>query len=87
MSDGRERFSRIRRIMSQPQYRQGDLLFVLREARPGKVIVEGEATGYAHRLTSGVVLDGSDGSLYLDLPEIAWVVHEEHDAITLGPGQ
>jgi hypothetical protein len=46
------------------QYRQGDLLFVRQETqptdvlveRPGAVIVAGEATGHAHRLTAGVVL-------------------------------
>lgn len=80
--------------MTQAQYRQGDLLFVRVEARPdedlvvrqGLVIVEGEATGHAHRLTGGVILDAPDGDIYLDLLETARVVHEEHDAITLGPG-
>ena len=80
--------------MPQPQYRQGDLLFVRQEARPegelatrpGMVIVEGEATGHAHRLTAGAILEAPDGSLYLDLAETARVVHEEHDALTLGPG-
>jgi hypothetical protein len=80
--------------MSQPQYRQGDLLFVREDARPAGelvaretlVIVEGEATGHAHRLTGGVILDAPDGGVYLDLPEAARVVHQEHDAITLGPG-
>jgi len=80
--------------MAQPQYRQGDLLFVQQEtrpagslvARPGLVIVAGEATGHAHRLTAGAVLEAPDGALYLDLPTAARVVHEEHDALTLGPG-
>lgn len=80
--------------MPQPQYRQGDLLFVRLEARPeselvarpGMVIVEGEATGHAHRLTAGTILEAPDGTLYLDLAEAARVVHEEHDALTLGPG-
>lgn len=76
------------------QYRQGDLLFVRQEARPagdllvrpGVVIVAGEATGHAHRLTVGSVLEAADGALYLDLPVAARVIHEEHDAITLGAG-
>jgi hypothetical protein len=80
--------------MTPAQYRQGDLLFVRVErrpdeelvTRPGLVIVEGEATGHAHRLTSGAVLDAPDGGIYLDLPVEARVVHEEHDAIALGPG-
>jgi hypothetical protein len=76
------------------QYRQGDLLFVRQESqptellvmRPGLVIVAGEATGHAHRLTAGSILEALDGTLYLDLPVAARVVHEEHDALTLGPG-
>ena len=81
--------------MPQTQYRQGDLLFILQEGRPntllverpGSVIVAGEATGHAHRLVGGTILeDRFDGTLYLDLPDTGPVVHEEHDALTLGPG-
>lgn len=81
--------------MPQTQYRQGDLLFILQktrpdaplEERPGSVIVTGEATGHSHRLLGGTILeDASDGTLYLDVPESGRVVHEEHDALTLGPG-
>ena len=80
--------------MAQLQYRQGDLLFVLQEDRPAgeltvqpsQVIVAGEATGHAHRLNGGSVLEAPDGTLYLDLVEPTRVVHEEHDALTLGPG-
>jgi hypothetical protein len=76
------------------QYRQGDLLFVLQETppegnlvtRPGLVILTGETTGHSHRLTAGQILEAPDGAIYLDLPATARVVHEEHDAITLGPG-
>jgi hypothetical protein len=75
-------------------YRQGDLLFVLQDARPdlnltarqSNVIVAGEATGHAHRLTTGAVLEAPDGTLYLDLPYAAKVVHEEHNPITLDAG-
>ena len=80
--------------MSQLHYRQGDLLFIQQEALPaveltlrqGLVIVAGEATGHAHRLTGGSVLEAPDGTLYLDLVEPTRVVHEEHDALILGPG-
>src|SRR3974390_268605 len=81
--------------MAQPQYRQGDLLFILQDGRPntllverpGSVIVQGEATGHAHRLIGGTILEGRfGGPLYLDLPAPGRVVHEEHDALTLGPG-
>jgi hypothetical protein len=76
------------------QYRQGDLLFVRVETlpegdlvvRPSLVIVAGEATGHAHRLTAGTVLEAPDGALYLDLTAPTRVVHEEHDALTLDPG-
>src|SRR5262249_6865717 len=51
--------------MTQLQYRQGDLLFILQEERPAveltmrpsQVIVAGEATGHAHRLTGGSILE------------------------------
>ena len=80
--------------MAPLQYRQGDLLFVFQGeppavdliARPGLVILAGEATGHAHRLTSGSILEASDGTLYLELAEPTRVVHEEHDALTLSPG-
>jgi len=75
-------------------YRQGDLLFIQQDtrpvvhlmARPGTVIVAGEATGHAHRLTEGTILEAPDGTLYLDLLSAAKVVHEEHAPITLDPG-
>jgi hypothetical protein len=75
-------------------YRQGDLLFILQDerpaieltVRPGLVILAGEATGHAHRLTGGSVLEARDGTLYLELVEPTRVVHEEHDALTLDPG-
>jgi hypothetical protein len=54
--------------------------------RPGLVIVAGEATGHAHRLTAGTILEAPDGTLYLDLAVATRVVHEEHDALTLSSG-
>lgn len=77
----------------QEQYRQGDLLFVRRKrvpaglkARLGQVIVRGEATGHAHRLTTGTILHGSDDALYLRLQQEARVVHEEHAPLLLPAG-
>lgn len=75
-------------------YRQGDLLFVRQDARPAvdlnarqsNVIVAGEATGHAHRLTGGTILEAPDGTLYLDITQTTQVVHEEHGPITLDPG-
>ena len=75
-------------------YRQGDLLFVQQDtppetrltARQGNVIVMGEATGHAHRLQAGTILEAPDGSGYLDITHTTQVVHEEHGPITLDPG-
>src|SRR5262245_1275316 len=80
----------LRRDHTMPvQYRQGDLLFVQQESRPvgglvartSLVIVAGEATGHAHRLTAGTILEGPDGTLYLDLAAPTRVVHEVHEAL------
>jgi hypothetical protein len=82
-------------ISSMPlHFRQGDLLFIRQDmrptatlvARPGTVIVAGEATGHAHRLTAGTILEASNGELYLDITHTAQVVHEEHGPIILEPG-
>jgi hypothetical protein len=75
-------------------YRQGDLLFVQLPTPPDAVLVQresdiilmGEATGHAHRLTSGIVLDAPDGTIYLHLPLPAEVVHDEHNPIDLPEG-
>jgi hypothetical protein len=75
-------------------YRQGDLLFLWQDtlpavnlnARQSNVIVAGEATGHAHRLQAGTILEAPDGTLYLDVPQTTRVVHEEHRPITLEPG-
>lgn len=75
-------------------FRQGDLLLVLQETRPeeqltvreSNILVTGETTGHAHRLTAGAILEAADGRLYLDLAYEACVVHEEHDALTLSLG-
>ena len=75
-------------------YRQGDLLFVRQDTRPaatltgrqGNVIVAGEATGHAHRLQTGTILEAPDGALYLDITQTTQVIHEEHGPITLDPG-
>jgi hypothetical protein len=76
------------------QQRQGDLLFVRQEtqpaakltARPGNVIVAGEATGHAHRLQAGTMQDAPNGALYLDITQTTQVVHAEHEPLSLEPG-
>ena len=75
-------------------YRQGDLLFIRQDTQPavdltarqGNIIVAGEATGHAHRLQAGSILEAPDGTLYLDITQTTHVVHEEHGPITLEPG-
>jgi hypothetical protein len=75
-------------------HRQGDLLFLRQDilpavnlnARQSNVIVAGEATGHAHSLQAGTILEAPDGTLYLDIPQITQVVHQEHGPITLEAG-
>ena len=43
-------------------------------ARQGDVIVMGEATGHAHRLREGTILQTPDGTLYLDVTQTTQVV-------------
>jgi hypothetical protein len=77
------------------QYRQGDLLFTWQEEksalcmaiRPGDVIVKRETTSHAHRLAGGVILEASDGALYLEITQPTQVVHEAHGPLTLEPGR
>ena len=78
----------------QMQDRQGDLRFMRQETRPAAnltarqslVIVAGEATGHAHRLQAGTMLEAPDGALYLDVTKVPRVLHGEHGPITLDPG-
>lgn len=80
----------------QQQIRQGDLLFVRQATlpadvtlskRPTGVILEGETTGHAHRLTQGAVLDAPTGAMWLEVLDTPTEVrHEEHHTVTLDPG-
>jgi hypothetical protein len=74
-------------------HRQGDVLFVkvadLPAAlveRKSDVLVEGEATGHAHRLTAGQVWQTREGLLFLSAVAGSKIVHEEHAALELEPG-
>ncbi|HLG75257.1 MAG TPA: hypothetical protein VKX46_02510 [Ktedonobacteraceae bacterium] len=74
-------------------HRQGDVLFVkvadppvaLVERRTD-ILVEGEATGHAHRLTAGQIWQTSTGQLFLSAVAGSTIVHEEHAPIELEPG-
>lgn len=54
----------------------------------GAVLAEGEATGHAHVVIGeGVkVWEAEDGTLYVSAPNGGELVHEEHHAQTLNPG-
>jgi hypothetical protein len=77
-------------------YRQGDVLFIRTDTVPEEasedktmVIVEGEATGPAHRLRAGrgvQLLRTLAGIAYVKAAYEAYVDHEEHETITLPPG-
>src|SRR5215472_15454203 len=79
--------------MTNRMYRQGDLLFTAIDQfpegltlQPDTVIVRGEATGHAHRLQEGQVLQDAHGRLFLEVPTATQVVHQEHHPIHLEPG-
>jgi len=80
---------------------QGDVLFETRDAIPhdairvnpqnGRyVLVEGEATGHAHAVEvfdeKLGIFEDKDGTLYMKVPEITEVVHEEHGTVEIPPG-
>ncbi|MDE1904918.1 MAG: hypothetical protein KGH75_00525 [Rhodospirillales bacterium] len=78
--------------MATQHYRQGDVLFIRVDVIPAdatpaatNIIVEGEATGHAHRLQDGMILMTA-AVMYLACETMAHVVHEEHHAIDLPPG-
>ena len=74
-------------------HRQGDVLFVKVADLPAElverksdVLVEGEATGHAHRLTEGQAWQTQEGVLFLSAVTGSKIVHEEHAPIELEPG-
>jgi hypothetical protein len=85
--------------MAKEMYRQGDLLFIKVDGLPaggGKtkkkkddIILKGEATGHAHRIVNGQILEYRDwrnNGMYLQVEDEGKVVHEEHATIFLTPG-
>lgn len=74
-------------------HRQGDVLFVKIADLPAElikhqsdVLVEGEVTGHAHRLTAGQIWQTREGVLYLRVVVGSQIVHEEHAPLELEPG-
>lgn len=82
------------------EYRQGDVLFIKvdeipKNAKPKKsnVIVEGEATGHAHRLVNGTLLESveeknfeKEVKMWIKAIKETKIVHEEHGTIDLEIG-
>jgi hypothetical protein len=77
------------------QYRHGDLLLIeeriptTAKITSRRVILEGEATGHAHRIdTNGVILLEENGQLWLRVKRgsQAALTHEEHATINVPPG-
>ena len=60
------------------------------KARDGArlILAYGEVTGHAHAVCAPEVemWEDASGTLWLKVPEMATVVHEEHSAQTLAPG-
>jgi hypothetical protein len=53
----------------------------------GRVLAEGEATGHKHLAEAeDVLLFMHDGTLYMRVPSGTRVVHEEHRALDIPPG-
>ena len=53
--------------------------------RAGRIILEGESTGHAHRLVGGRVLQDAQGHLLLECLKATQIVHDEHHRIALEP--
>ena len=79
-------------------YRQGDVLLkrvskIPQGAQPLETLVlaEGEATGHKHRLEGQGVqvlqVPGPAPVLYVRVPELARLVHEEHGPVEITPGE
>ena len=75
-------------------YRHGDLVILRVDAIPAgaipqqhRILAEGEATGHAHRVDTGILYE-RDGRLYLDVAAAkASLTHEEHGTIILPTGR
>jgi hypothetical protein len=81
--------------MSNPnQFQQGDVLLRKIDAIPkgaepasGRVLAEGEATGHKHVAEAqDAALFTHEGALYMRVPSGTRVVHEEHGALDIPPG-
>ena len=78
-------------------YRQGDVLLTKIKKLPKgskikrtDIILEGEATGHAHRLVNGTIYEKflwPDNGMYVDATSgYAKIVHDEHNTIEIESG-
>ena len=75
-------------------YRHGDLLLKRVESIPqtakqieSQVLATGEATGHKHRLVGqAVILEEPTGQRFVQVNQLAQLVHEEHKPIDLEEG-
>ena len=74
-------------------YRHGDLLLqevgeipASAKEQEHNILAKGEATGHAHRLHSGIILEDEKGNMFVRVPESGTLTHEEHHTITLPAG-
>lgn len=52
----------------------------------GQRVAEGETTGHEHRLKGSAQVLEFENQKYIQVDELAQIVHEEHKPITLEPG-
>ena len=78
------------------QYRHGDVLVEsvkklpeVRRKAPHTILAQGELTGHCHRIaerSAAVLYDTPDGMFLHVTADVATLVHDEHDAISLASG-
>ncbi len=73
-------------------YRQGDVLLLEIDEIPGgakpvksKIVLEGEATGHAHRIVHGTIFTRFM-DMFVEAFDGTELVHDEHGPIKLAPG-
>jgi hypothetical protein len=81
-----------RNFQKKAMYRQGDVLFIEFGEIPDdfsksntNIVVDGEATGHAHRLINGQIYERLE-FMVIEAYEGAKMVHEEHRTIKLPKG-
>jgi hypothetical protein len=73
--------------------RQGDILLVEVDKIPNNVknkdniLALGEATNHSHRILNAQVMVDNLGNQFINVPQQAQVVHEEHKPITVPRGK